>query len=211
MSFSKDTLFPTPDEVPEQYRLGEYQEQREYLVNGELIEWTGEVNPIASPVSLNVDGSILPAVIGATPLLDAEASMAALDAAVNAYSSGHGEWPSMRIAERINHVEKFLVLMREQRDTVVKLLMWEIGKNLKDSEKEFDRTCDYIEDTCVSLKELDRNSAGFEIEQGYHGPDPSRTVRCCCMHGPVQLSTERNLFYVDSCLDYGEYNSIQAC
>jgi glyceraldehyde-3-phosphate dehydrogenase (NADP+) len=166
MSFSKDTLFPTPDEVPEQYRLGEYQEQREYLVNGELIEWTGDVNPIASPVSLNVDGSILPAVIGATPLLDAEASMAALDAAVNAYSSGHGEWPSMRIAERINHVEKFLVLMREQRDTVVKLLMWEIGKNLKDSEKEFDRTCDYIEDTCVSLKELDRNSAGFEIEQG---------------------------------------------
>ena len=166
MSFNKDTLFPTPDDIPEQYRLGDYQEQREYLVNGELLTWAGEVNPITSPVSLKIDGSLSPAIIGATPLLDADASMAALNAAVNAYSSGHGEWPSMRIGERIKHVEKFLLLMREQRDTVVRLLMWEIGKNLKDSEKEFDRTCDYIEDTCASLKELDRNSAGFEIEQG---------------------------------------------
>jgi glyceraldehyde-3-phosphate dehydrogenase (NADP+) len=55
--------------------------------------------------------------------------------------------------------------MREQRDAVVKLLMWEIGKNLKDSQKEFDRTCDYIVDTINALKELDRRSSRFELEQ----------------------------------------------
>ena len=49
---------------------------------------------------------------------------------------------------------------------MVKLLMWEIGKNLPDSEKEFDRTCDYIVDTIAALKELDRNSSSFHIEQG---------------------------------------------
>jgi len=49
---------------------------------------------------------------------------------------------------------------------VVNLLMWEIGKTLKDSEKEFDRTCDYIVDTINSLKQLDRNSSGFVHEQG---------------------------------------------
>ena len=43
--------------------------------------------------------------------------------------------------------------------------MWEIGKNLKDSEKEFDRTCDYIVDTINALKELDRRSSRFELEQ----------------------------------------------
>ena len=166
MSFNKRDFFPAPAEIPEQYRLGDYQEQREYLVGGELLEWQGEVNPIASPICLSEEGAIAPAVIGATPLLDAATSLSALDAAVSAYSSGHGEWPSMRIAERIVHVEQFLEKMREQRAEVVTLLMWEIGKNLKDSEKEFDRTCDYIEDTCASLKELDRNSAGFEIEQG---------------------------------------------
>jgi len=56
--------------------------------------------------------------------------------------------------------------MREKRQEVVNLLMWEIGKTLKDSEKEFDRTCDYIVDTINSLKQLDRNSSGFVHEQG---------------------------------------------
>ena len=55
--------------------------------------------------------------------------------------------------------------MREQRTAVVKLLMWEIGKNLKDSEKEFDRTCEYIVDTINALKDLDRRSSRFELEQ----------------------------------------------
>jgi glyceraldehyde-3-phosphate dehydrogenase (NADP+) len=71
----------------------------------------------------------------------------------------------MRVADRIHHVETFLKLMREQRDAVVTLLMWEIGKNLKDSQKEFDRTCDYIVDTINALKELDRRSSRFELEQ----------------------------------------------
>src|SRR5690606_24252302 len=85
---------------------------------------------------------------------------------VAAYDYGRGAWPTMRVAERIAHVERFLARMREQRDAVVKLLMWEIGKNLKDSEKEFDRTCDYIVDTIHALKELDRSSSRFELDQG---------------------------------------------
>jgi glyceraldehyde-3-phosphate dehydrogenase (NADP+) len=59
----------------------------------------------------------------------------------------------------------FLARMREERSAVVNLLMWEIGKNLKDSEKEFDRTCDYIVDTINALKNLDRRSSRFELEQ----------------------------------------------
>lgn len=72
----------------------------------------------------------------------------------------------MSVAERIQHVELFLARMKEKRQEVVNLLMWEIGKTQKDSEKEFDRTCDYIVDTINSLKQLDRNSSGFVHEQG---------------------------------------------
>jgi glyceraldehyde-3-phosphate dehydrogenase (NADP+) len=72
----------------------------------------------------------------------------------------------MSVAQRIQHVELFLTMMKEKRQEVVNLLMWEIGKTLKDSEKEFDRTCDYIVDTINSLKQLDRNSSGFVHEQG---------------------------------------------
>jgi glyceraldehyde-3-phosphate dehydrogenase (NADP+) len=44
--------------------------------------------------------------------------------------------------------------------------MWEIGKTLGDSEKEFDRTVEYIYDTIESYKELNSRSAYFSKVQG---------------------------------------------
>ncbi|MFK0095801.1 NADP-dependent glyceraldehyde-3-phosphate dehydrogenase [Pseudomonas sp. NPDC090592] len=163
------TLFPTTEQVPEAYRLGEPIEQREYLVDGQLRHWGGPVVTVRSPVYLTDAGEDRQVVLGSAPLLDANTALVALDAAVKAYDNGQGAWPTMRVAERIQHVETFLASMRKQREAVVKLLMWEIGKNLKDSEKEFDRTCDYIVDTINALKDLDRRSSRFELEQGTLG------------------------------------------
>ncbi|SDG63783.1 NADP-dependent glyceraldehyde-3-phosphate dehydrogenase [Pseudomonas abietaniphila] len=160
-----DNLYPRADEIPEQFRAGPAIEQREYLVDGELRQWQGPLAPVLSPVSLKTDAGLESVVLGSTPLMDADTSMTALDAAVKAYDRGQGAWPTMRVVDRIHHVETFLKRMREQRDAVVTLLMWEIGKNLKDSQKEFDRTCDYIVDTINALKELDRRSSRFELEQ----------------------------------------------
>lgn len=160
-----DNLYPRADEIPEPFRAGPAIEQRDYLVNGELHQWQGPLAPVLSPVSLKTDAGLESVVLGSTPLMDADTAMTALDAAVKAYDRGQGAWPTMRVADRIHHVETFLKLMREQRDAVVTLLMWEIGKNLKDSQKEFDRTCDYIVDTINALKELDRRSSRFELEQ----------------------------------------------
>lgn len=164
-----ESLFPSVDAIPERYRLGAPIEQREYLVNGALRRWEGPLATVRSPVFLATEQGDEQVVLGSTPLLDAEAALEALDAAVAAYDHGRGLWPTLRVAERIQYVEGFLARMREQRDTVVRLLMWEIGKNLKDSEKEFDRTCDYIVDTIQALKELDRRSSRFELEQGTLG------------------------------------------
>jgi glyceraldehyde-3-phosphate dehydrogenase (NADP+) len=44
--------------------------------------------------------------------------------------------------------------------------MWEIGKSLADSTKEFDRTVDYINMTIDALKDVDRQSSRFEIAEG---------------------------------------------
>ncbi|NIE78016.1 NADP-dependent glyceraldehyde-3-phosphate dehydrogenase [Pantoea sp. Ap-967] len=158
-------LFPTVNEIPEAYRLGEPVEQREYLVGGQLQRWEGSLLKVTSPVYLSTPDGDQQVVLGSFPEMDADAALVALDAAVKAYDNGQGEWPTMRVAERIRHVEAFLARMRQQRTAVVKLLMWEIGKNLKDSEKEFDRTCDYIVDTINALKDLDRRSSRFELEQ----------------------------------------------
>ncbi|WP_263263749.1 NADP-dependent glyceraldehyde-3-phosphate dehydrogenase [Pseudomonas sp. RIT-PI-S] len=158
-------LFPTPEEVPEAWRFGEPQVQKEYLVDGRFEQWGGPLAKVLSPICFATAQGDQPVELGSTPRLSADAAMQALDAAVRAYDKGRGAWPMMRVAERIRHVEGFLQRMREQRGAVVKLLMWEIGKNLKDSEKEFDRTCDYIVDTINALKALDRRSSRFELEQ----------------------------------------------
>ncbi|QKZ05099.1 NADP-dependent glyceraldehyde-3-phosphate dehydrogenase [Pseudomonas eucalypticola] len=159
------SLYPTAADIPEQYRLSGQVEQRDYLVDGELRRWDGPLATVRSPIFLNTPEGDQQVILGSTPLLDADTALTALDAAVRAYDKGRGAWPNLRVAERIRHVEGFLARMLEQRDAVVKLLMWEIGKNLKDSQKEFDRTCDYIVDTINALKDVDRKSSRFELEQ----------------------------------------------
>ncbi|MBP6410447.1 MAG: NADP-dependent glyceraldehyde-3-phosphate dehydrogenase, partial [Pseudarcicella sp.] len=107
--------------------------------------------------------------IGSYPITDAPDAMEVLYAAVKAYDNGRGEWPSMSVAQRIECVEKFTQKMIAKRDEVVKLLMWEIGKSLGDSQKEFDRTVQYIYDTIGALKDIDRTSSRFMIEEGIIG------------------------------------------
>jgi len=162
-------LFCTLEEIPSEFRLSETLNQNEYLLNGNLLEWSGPVQEVLSPVCLETPKGLVRATIGSFPLMDETDALAALDAAVHAYDHGRGRWPTMSVGERIEHVREFARRMKEQRDEVVKLLMWEIGKTLADSRKEFDRTVDYITDTIDSLKELDRVSSRFVIEQGIIG------------------------------------------
>jgi glyceraldehyde-3-phosphate dehydrogenase (NADP+) len=167
MSLNPESVFPVESAIPDQFRISESIEQREYLINGELKLWQGPLNPVASPVFTKQGDTFKQKIIGSTPLLTSKESLEALDAAVKAYDLGQGLWPTMSVTDRIEHVENFLTGMRKKRDEVVKLLMWEIGKTLKDSEKEFDRTIDYIVDTIKAYKEVDRNSAKLVEEQGF--------------------------------------------
>lgn len=149
-------------QIPQDVRLSEPVLQEEYLVDGELRRWNGPMQEISSCVF--VCGK--PKFLGRHPKLTEKESLEALDAAVRAYDSGRGHWPTMSVAERIRHVEDFVFRMQEKRTEVVRLLMWEIGKSQADSQKEFDRTVVYVRDTIQALKELDRAGARFSAEQG---------------------------------------------
>jgi glyceraldehyde-3-phosphate dehydrogenase (NADP+) len=122
-----------------------------------------------SPVCLSTADGLVQQRIGGYPLLGETEALEALDAASRAWDSGRGAWPTMTVEERIHHVERFAARMQERRDEVVKLLMWEIGKSLPDSEKEFDRTIVYMRDTIDALKDLDRVSSRLVIEEGVVG------------------------------------------
>jgi glyceraldehyde-3-phosphate dehydrogenase (NADP+) len=65
-------------------------------------------------------------------------------------------------------MERFVEKMKIHRNEVVNFLMWEIGKTLNDSQKEFDRTVEYIYDTIDAYKKLDQKSAKFEKEGSIH-------------------------------------------
>ncbi len=138
-----------------------------YLIGGEIREWKGPTNEVKSCLFFNWNDGIVRPTLGYAPILDAAEALEALHAAQKAWDNGQGEWPTMTVAARINAVEAFVVRMKAVRETVVELIMWEIGKNLADAQKEFDRTVQYIEDTIIALKDLDRKNSGFTVEKGF--------------------------------------------
>ena len=162
-------LFPMENQIPLEFNLTNEINQTEYLVNGELRNWNGLNKPVLSPVCIKLNEQTTRKRIGSYPLLEEKEVLEALDSAVNAYNHGRGEWPTMSVEERIKHVEEFAFQMKQKKSEVVKLLMWEIGKTYADSEKEFDRTLEYIKDTIDALKEQDHIASRFTITQGIIG------------------------------------------
>ena len=163
------SIFPSEDMISERRRISLPLKQYHYLCNGSLKEWAGPQQDVLSPLYLKNNGTMYQKKIGSYPLLAEKHAIEVVDAACAAYNCGQGAWPTMSVEERINHIKGFAQRMTAQREEVVKLLMWEIGKPLADAEKEFDRTVDYIAATIESLKELDRVSSRFVIEQGVIG------------------------------------------
>ncbi len=162
-------LFPRPADIPAALLSDIPCIQKGYLVNGEIRVWDGPRQEVLSPVWVAGDASPTPFFIGEYPLLTEAQAFQALDAAVDAYDHGRGVWPTLSVVERIEHMEQFVFRMIEAKERVVRLLMWEVGKSLQDSQKEFDRTIQYINDTLAALKDLDRISSRFTIEEGIIG------------------------------------------
>ena len=161
-------IFPREEEIPEQYRI-EPILCDEYLIDGKILKFSGKFQDVYSPVCIiDKNGIIKQKYLGKYPLMSEDESLKALESVMRAYDKGKGLWPTMSVEERIKCVLKFVEELKKRKSEVVKLIMWEIGKTLSDSEKEFDRTIDYILDTVEALKELDRNSSKFIISQGIY-------------------------------------------
>ena len=160
-----ESIFIEEQLIPQEFLL-DVVHQKEYLSNGEMKAWEGELHTVNSPVCVQTPEGLKRKLIGTYPVCSQAEAMESLDAAVLAYNNGRGAWPTMSVQERIVCVENFTHKMLEKKDIVVKLIMWEIGKSYTDSIKEFDRTVEYIYATIDALKDLDRDSSRFQIEQG---------------------------------------------
>ncbi|MBT8393657.1 MAG: NADP-dependent glyceraldehyde-3-phosphate dehydrogenase [Bacteroidia bacterium] len=153
-------------EIPQEYIISSLIHQNSFLANGKLKKWSGDTTEVFSTISSTK--AYEKTLLGTVPELGEEEALEALESACDAYGRGQGLWPTMKVVDRIACMEKFVEKMITKRDEVVKLLMWEIGKNLPDSQKEFDRTVDYIYDTLEEYKKMDRDAAKFQKHGGIY-------------------------------------------
>ncbi|PKO49332.1 MAG: NADP-dependent glyceraldehyde-3-phosphate dehydrogenase [Betaproteobacteria bacterium HGW-Betaproteobacteria-4] len=160
-------LFPRESDIPADCRILAPIHQRAILINGEMRIWKGETRTVHSPVCVQgADGNLSHVELGSVPVTGTIEADAALAAAVTAYDHGRGTWPNLSVAERIACVGDFTNQIVARRREIVNLIMWEIGKSQADSQKEFDRTIDYIRATVEELKRLDNSNSRFEIVDG---------------------------------------------
>ncbi|MES2411789.1 MAG: NADP-dependent glyceraldehyde-3-phosphate dehydrogenase [Bacteroidota bacterium] len=150
--------------IPTEFQITDLLHQDTYLVDGQLKKWTGETSEVFSTISSTENYA--PTLLGSIPTMGEAVANEVVNSAVAAYDNGQGLWPTMKVIDRIKCMENFVTQMKATRIEVVKYLMWEIGKSLGDSEKEFDRTVEYIYDTIEDYKELDRSNARFTKSQG---------------------------------------------
>ncbi|MCO6164117.1 NADP-dependent glyceraldehyde-3-phosphate dehydrogenase [Flavobacterium sp. NRK F7] len=150
--------------IPERIQLQQPWHQKDYLLDGELKIWDGESAEVYS--SISTTANYQPTLLGSVPNMNEAAALAALESSHKAYNNGQGDWPTMKVQDRIKCMEQFVKQMEQTRTEVVRLLMWEIGKTLPDSEKEFDRTVEYIYDTIKDYKALNQEGNRFQKVQG---------------------------------------------
>ena len=159
----------TYSSIPKEYAIDQTIAHSTYLINGQICSWNGSTAKVYSSIQTeNKNSEFGPTLLGTVPDMDEDSALKALHAADNAFQKGQGQWPTMKVSERVACMQKFVDLMKLKREEVVKLIMWEIGKNLSDSQKEFDRTVDYINDTIATYKDIDRASAKIHHEGGVH-------------------------------------------
>jgi glyceraldehyde-3-phosphate dehydrogenase (NADP+) len=113
-------VFPRATDIPEDLLKDIPCIQTGYLADGEIRVWDGPRQEVLSPIWVAGDTGPKPFFIGEYPLLTEAEAFQALDAAVAAYDHGRGLWPTLSVAERIDHMERFAFRMIEAKDRVVR-------------------------------------------------------------------------------------------
>jgi len=126
-----------------------------------------------------------------TPKGSPEATEAALAAALAAYANGRGQWPTMTGAARIACMEEFTRQIQARRIEVVRLIMWEVGKTLPDSEKEIrsHRRLHCRNHQCA--QGTGQQQLPLCRRRRNDRPDSPHAAWRRPVHGPVQLSAKR--------------------
>lgn len=130
---------------------------------GEIKEYTGKVIEVTSPIT---DAKGERVVIGTLAQVNTDDVKEVMASAKKAWNNGRGEWPQMTMQQRIYAIEGVVASLKEVREEIVKVLMWEICKSTEDAAAEFDRTMVFIDATIKALRSTDEATGGWNTVSG---------------------------------------------
>lgn len=172
------------ENIPIEFKVEEFRDGLNYLINGQVLTWEGNNSRVFSPVMMKEKERIQPFELGKYPLLDKNASLEALHAAEGAYCAGNGLWPQMTVEERISNMEEFVKYIRPLKETFALLEMWEIAKTYNDCLDEFARTIEYIEDTILHLRVLEKDGNSINRADSFIYQVRRCPIGVCLCMGP---------------------------
>lgn len=162
-------LFPSESDIPEKFRLNSNLDQHRVLIDGQIIPWKGALAEVFSPIYIKNGETLDRKRIGSYPAMTRQAGLKALDSARWAFSSGNGTWPSFPLSRRIESIEKFLERLENQKENILRTLLWEIAKPYHELEDEFERTRQYIEQVIKVACQKEKDSLLLKKEKGILG------------------------------------------
>ncbi len=162
-------LFPSEPEVPEKFRLNSNLDQYRILINGQITPWKGALTEVFSPIYIRKENSLVRKRIGSYPEMTHLVASRALDSASRAFSSGKGKWPLLPVSKRIESIETFLERLENQKENILRTLIWEIAKPYHELEDELERTRQYIEQVIKVACQKEKDSLRPRREKGIIG------------------------------------------
>lgn len=131
---------------------------------GIIGEYTGPYEYVTSPIIDSTNGER--AVIGKIATMKKDDLPPVVESAKNAWNNGQGIWPQLAPRERIEAIQRVVISLKERRDEIANVLMWEICKSVDDAYAEFDRTMVFIDTLIKSFKELDHADGEWKSVNG---------------------------------------------
>lgn len=131
---------------------------------GIIDEYTGAFQPVTSPIIDSTTGQRT--VIGSIAQMKKEDISPILSSAKAAWKNGQGVWPQMTAEERITAIENVVKGLKEKREEIVNVLMWEICKSATDAALEFDRTIQFIESVIEAYREMNTKEGNWYTVSG---------------------------------------------
>jgi len=162
-------LFPSESEIPEKFRLNSNLDQHRILINGQITPWKGALTEVFSPIYIKNGDSLDRKRIGSYPETTRQVALKALDSARRAFSSGKGKWPLLPVSKRIESIETFLERLENQKENILRTLIWEIAKPYHELEDELERTRQYIEQVIKVACQKEKDSLRLRREKGIIG------------------------------------------